>query len=174
MFNSGEKKTIAIVALVAMAVVAVVGSAVGVLVATGSSHKDDAYIQLAVGDELHTVAPARWCDVFVRQCTPGINQPQNPTPRVPVPVNSTVLLSVSESIAESPWNLTTLYSTPRGLVEEESPQFSNTTYTVILRSRPDRVLLGVTITAAAALDTNAAGTTNIARGLITADTAPAR
>ncbi|MGC5249105.1 DUF2771 family protein [Gordonia sp. DT219] len=171
MLNPGEKKAIAIIAIVAVVFVAVVGVTVGVLV-QGKSHKDDAYIQIAVGDELHQVEPARWCDVFVRDCTPPHDQPQRATPRVPVPVNSTVLLSVSQSIAESPWNLTTLYWTPQGIVEEESPKASDSTYTVALRSRPGRVLLGVTVTAASALSIDQDGSGNIARGLVTADTAP--
>lgn len=173
MVNPGEKKAIAIIAAVAVAFVVVVAAGVGILVAGNTGeHKDDAYIQLAVGGDLHTVQPARWCDVFVRECTPPRDQPQRTTPRVPIPLNSTALLSVSETVAKAPWNLTTLYWTPQGLVEDESPQASNTTYTVALRSRPDRVLLGVTITAASAVATNPDGSTDIARGIIAADTAP--
>ncbi|WLP89558.1 MULTISPECIES: DUF2771 family protein [Gordonia] len=170
--SSGEKKAVAIIALVAIVVVAVVGSAVGVLVATAHSDDEDgAYLHLAVGDQLHTVEPVRWCDVFLTECTPPPNQPQRETPHVPVPTGTSVLLSVPSVIASGPWSLTALYATPKGLYEDSRILQSGTTFTVKLESEPDRVLVGITVIVPSAV-VNADGTIDTARGALAVQTAP--
>ncbi|MEP9414923.1 DUF2771 family protein [Gordonia sp. VNQ95] len=172
MLNSGDKKAIAIILAVVVVFVAVVGTTVGILAATGTSHKDAAYLQLAVGDELHTVEPVKWCDVYLKECDPPLLSPQRETPHIPIPAGQTILLSVSDEIAKGPWNLTTLYWTPEGLAENESPFASGTTFTVPLRTEPQHILLGITITAASVVASDD-GTTSFARGVLTVDTSPA-
>ncbi|MGW0037760.1 DUF2771 family protein [Gordonia sp. NPDC003376] len=170
--NSGEKKAVAIIALVAIVFVAVVGSAVGVLVATDQSKDEDAvYLHLSVGDQLHTIEPVRWCDVFLTECSPPATQPQRETPHVPVPTGTSVLLSVPSEIASGPWNLIALYATPKGVYEDSRILQSGTTFTVKLDSQPDRVLIGVTVIVPSAV-VNADGTIDTARGQLTVQTAP--
>lgn len=167
MLSSGDKKALAIIAGVVVVFVAVVGTAVGVLAATSPSHKDSAYVQLAVGDKLITVQPLRWCDLYIRDCDPPTGK--RPTPHVPVDPDQTVLLSVSQEISDGPWNLTTLYNTPAGLLEVESPQPSGTTFSTALVSTPARALIGITITAASVVSAPD-GSTSVARGVLAIDT----
>ena len=172
MLSSGEKNAVATIATVALLFVAVVGTTVGVLVATSKSEEHKPYFQLAVGTSLHTVDPVRWCEIDLSKCDPPLNQKQSETPRVDVETGQSVLLSVSKDIAEAPWNLTTLYWTPKGLIEKEDPQASGETFSVTLHSRPNRILLGVTINVASVIS-SPDGTTTLARGVLAADTSPA-
>lgn len=148
MISSGEKKALSIIAIVVVLFVAVVGTSV-FLLTRNAAHDDQPYLHVAVGDELHTVDPRWWCDLMLTACDPEITAPRE-TATVPVPVGSTVMLTVSSEIAQGPWNLAAVYQTPRGLVEDEQPQGSDSTYTLTLRSVPDRVLIGFTVISASA------------------------
>ena len=148
MISSGEKKALSIIAIVVVLFVAVVGTSV-FLLTRDAAHDDEPYLHLAVGDELHTVDPRWWCDLMLTECDPEITAPRE-TVTVPVPVGSTIMLTVSSEIAQGPWNLAAVYQTPRGLVEDEQPQGSDSTHTLTLRSVPDRGLIGFTVIAASA------------------------
>lgn len=168
MLNSGEKKAVTIILVVAVVFVAVVGVTVGFLVAGTSSQKDEAYMHIAVGDELHTVQPTAWCTVLGENCVthPGVN-------RVPVPIGESAVVSVSHQIAEGPWGLVTQYARADGTVYNVDPipafQLSGHTYTVVLPSTPDRVLVNVEVQSLSAV---AQGDTINLRGLLSADTTP--
>ncbi|MFT4125344.1 MAG: DUF2771 family protein [Gordonia sp. (in: high G+C Gram-positive bacteria)] len=168
MLNPGDKKAIAILVLVAVVFVAVVGGTVATLVATGNSHREKGYAQLAVGDRLHRIEPAMWCTVYGGDCVtdPGIH-------RVPVPPGTSVVLSVSREIAEGPWGLVTQYAHADGTVIDDNPQphlqLSGETYTVVLPSRPDQVLVNIEIQP---LSVSVQGDEIALRGLLAVDTTP--
>lgn len=168
MISSGEKKALAIIAAVVVVFVGVVGGSVFALTRNVEPHQP--YLHMAVGDELHTIEPARWCDLRLTECEPALGTEQRPTPTVPVPVGDTVMLSVSGEIAEGPWNLAAVYWTPKGLVEDEQPQLPGETYTVTLKTAPEYVLLGLTVYPASGV--LAEGDEIVPRGVLTVQTAP--
>ena len=169
--RSGEKKALAIITAVAVLFVAVVGTAVFLLV-RDAPREHQPYLHVATDDGLHQIDTVRWCDLFLRGCDPPLDRPQRDTPHVPVPIGTTAVLSVSTSIGEGPWTLIALYSTPRGPYEDEKTYASGSRYTVILRSRPDSVLLGITVNLPSAI-INQDGTLGPARGVLAVDTKPA-
>ncbi|ATD69882.1 MULTISPECIES: DUF2771 family protein [Gordonia] len=169
MISSGEKKALAIIAIVVVAFVAVVGTSV-FLLTRNSTHDDKPYLHIAVGKNLYTVEPVRWCDLMLDECDPPLGTSQREAPRVPVAVGDTVMLSVSGDISQGPWNLAAVYWTPRGLVEDEQPQASGETYTVTLKTAPEYVLLGITVYPASARLTR--NDEIIPRGVLAAETAP--
>ncbi|MDL9948849.1 DUF2771 family protein [Gordonia sp. ABSL11-1] len=172
--NSGEKKALTVIAAVVVAFVVVVGGTVVFLTkdswSEDSTSHDDMYLQLAVGDRLIRVDPTRMCDVFLKNCEPEQLTDMR-IQRVPVPVGETVMLSVSQGIAEWPWNLVVQYLTPNGPDGTSVPMRSNSTYTTVLQSTPDRVLINVEVQVPSAVAD--AGTDNvIARGFLAANTTP--
>nr|WP_272918268.1 DUF2771 family protein [Gordonia sp. SID5947] len=127
-------------------------------------------MQLAVGDRLVRVDPTRMCDVFLKNCEPEkITDAQ--VQRVPVPVGESVMLSVSQDIAEWPWNLVIQYLTPEGLDGTSVPMRSNSTYTTVLHSTPDRILVNLEVQVPSAIS-DAENNNVIARGYLAADTSP--
>ncbi|MBD0863913.1 DUF2771 family protein [Gordonia sp. zg691] len=148
MISSGEKKALAIIAAVIVAFVAVVGTSV-FLLTRDATHDDQPYIHIAVGKELRTVEALWWCDLMLTECDPEITRPRA-TAEVPVEVGTTAMFTVSSEIADGPWNLAAVYLTPKGLIEDEQPQEAGKSYTLTLKSTPDRVLLGVTVLSASA------------------------
>ncbi|MEO9327070.1 DUF2771 family protein [Gordonia aurantiaca] len=170
MISSGEKKALSIIAAVVVVFVVVVGTSVFFL--TRDSDKEhEPYLHIAVGSDLYTVEPARWCDLFLERCSPEAGKPQRPTPRVPVPVGETILLTVSGEIAESPWRLQTVYWVPGlGIDEDEDKFTAGATYSVPLRSTAERILIGVTVVPPSGVFIGE----NVAygRGVLTADTSP--
>ncbi len=169
MISSGEKKALSIIAIVVVLFVAVVGTSV-FLLTRNAAHDDQPYLHVAVGDELHTVDPRWWCDLMLTVCDPEITAP-NETVTVPVPVGSTIMLTVSSEIAQGPWNLAAVYQTPRGIIEDEQQQGADDTFTLTLRSEPDRVLVGFTVISASARLTPADDV--LPRGELAVQTAPA-
>ncbi|AZG45596.1 DUF2771 family protein [Gordonia insulae] len=172
--NSAEKKTLAIIAAVILAFVVIVGGAVALLTKdtwSGDAADDDhAYLQLAVGDQLVRVEPTRMCDVLLKNCEPA-NVSDITVQRVPVPVGESVMLSVSEDIAKWPWNLVIQYLTPQGLDGTSVPMRSNSTYTTVLHSTRDRILVNIEVQVPSAIS-DAANNNVIARGYLAADTTP--
>lgn len=171
--NSGEKKALAIIAAVVVAFVVIVGGTVAVLTKdqwSGDSTEEQPYLQLAVGDRLVRVDPTRMCDVFLKNCEPK-RMADAQVQRVPVPVGESVMLSVSKDIAEWPWNLVIQYLTPEGLDGTSVPMRSNSTYTTVLHSTPDRILINVEVQVPSAI-ADAQNNNVIARGYLAADTSP--
>ena len=172
--NPGEKKALAIIAAVVVAFVVVVGGTVAFLTKDSwsddpTSH-DDMYLQMAVGDRLVRVEPTRMCDVFLKNCAPD-KLTDMTIERVPVPVGESVMLSVSQGIAEWPWNLVVQFLTPNGPDGTSVPMRSNSTYTTVLQSTPERILINVEVQVPSAISD--AGTDNvIARGFLAANTTP--
>ncbi|NED63515.1 DUF2771 family protein, partial [Streptomyces sp. SID10244] len=82
-----------------------------------------------------------------------------------------VMLSVSKDIAEWPWNLVIQYLTPEGLDGTSVPMRSNSTYTTVLHSTPDRILVNVEVQVPSAI-ADAENNNVIARGYLAADTSP--
>ncbi|MGV9711101.1 DUF2771 family protein [Gordonia sp. NPDC003424] len=172
----GEKKSLAIIAAIVVAFVVVVGATVAVLTKdtwSGDGHDDEpGYLQLAIGDRLVRVEPAKWCDVLVRSCDPP-GAELRPSPHEPIPVGQTTLLSVSEEIAQSPWVLYLLYADRSGKIINPEPegiaQRSGSTYTVALRSTPDRVLINVEVQPLSAVTE---GDDYVARGILSVNTTP--
>ena len=168
-FSTEEKKALTIITVVALVFVLAVGGTVAALT-VGKPHDDKPYLQLAIGDELVRVEPARWCDLFLRECDPA-DPAQVRIPKVPVPVGSTVLLSVSEGIADTPWRLVVQYLTPRGPEASEEIHRVGESYTQSLTSHPDAILINIEVqvlSAIAAPD----GSNAVARGYLAADTTP--
>lgn len=166
--SSGEKKTLAIIVAVAVAFVAVVGTSVFLLTRDSRGEEHPGYLQLSVGDQLHRIEPVKWCDAFLEECEPSGEQ--LPTPHAPVPVGQSVVMSVSGDIAEFSWNMKAVYWTPKGIVEDESTKESGTTYSQVLRSRPDSVLIGLSVYPPSVIkDQNG---DYYARGILTVDTSP--
>ncbi|MEE4025604.1 DUF2771 family protein [Gordonia sp. PKS22-38] len=170
--NSGEKKALAIIAAVAVAFVAVVGGSVAFLTKdswSGDSDSEHSYLHLAVGDRLVRVDPTRMCDVFLENC-----EPEDPADariaRVPVPIGESVVLSVSQDIAEWPWNLVVQYLTPNGPDGTVVPMRSNSTYTTVLHSTAERTLIAIEVQLPSVV--SAGDDTVSMRGFLAADTSP--
>ncbi|MDL9937787.1 DUF2771 family protein [Gordonia sp. ABSL1-1] len=147
--HNGEKKALTIIAVVAVVFVVVVASTTFLLV-RDEPREHPPYLHLAVGGELYKVEPRWYCDVLLRDCHPSPSEGGIPnarqTPRTPIPVGESTMLTVSSDIAEGPWKLNLLYSTPRGLTEVQRPLYkADSTYTIVLKSEPGRVLLGLTV-----------------------------
>ncbi|WP_238421132.1 DUF2771 family protein [Gordonia sp. 'Campus'] len=170
MISSGEKKALSIIAIVVVAFVAVVGTSV-YLLTRNAQHTDQPYLHIAVGDELHSVEPRWWCDLMLTECDPEITTPRE-TADIPVPVDTTIMVTVSSEIAQGPWNLAAVYQTPGGLVEDEQPQAPDSTYTLTLRSTPEKELIGFTVIAASARLSPADEV--LPRGELAVQTAPAQ
>ncbi|MFW0795944.1 DUF2771 family protein [Gordonia sp. CPCC 205515] len=173
--NSGEKKTLAIIAAIVVAFVVVVGATVAVLTKdtwSGDGHDDEGYLQLAIGDDLVRVEPAKWCDVLVRECDPP-GAELRPSPHEPIPAGESALMSVSQEIAESPWVLYLMYADRNGKIINPEPegiaQRSDSTYTQVLRSTPDRVLINVEVQPLSAVTE---GDDYVARGILSVNTTP--
>lgn len=167
--NSGEKKALTIIVVVAVVFALAVGGTVAALT-VGKPHDDKPYLQLAIGDRLVRVEPARWCDLFVQECDPA-NPDDVRVPKVSVPIGSTVLLSVSEGIAETPWRLITQYMTPRGPQTSEQLHRVGETYTQPLTSQPDAILINIEVQVLSAI-AQPDGSDAIARGYLAVDTTP--
>ncbi len=173
--NSGDKKAIAIIAAVVIAFVVIVGGAVAVLTrdqwsGDDNNNTEDLYLQLAVGDRLVRVEPTSMCDVFLKNCQPE-NDADIHVEKVPVPVGESVVLSVSKDIAKFPWNLVVQYLTPQGLDGTSEPMRSNTTYTTVLHSTPEQILVNIEVQVPSVV--SPAGEEGvIARGYLAADTTP--
>lgn len=173
--NSSEKKTLTIIAAVAVVFVVIVGVTVAVLTHGSHEEKDRPYLQLAIGDRLTRVDPAQMCDVFLKNCEPARVADVH-VPKIPVPVGDAVVLSVSNSIAEFPWKLVTQYWTPGGPVEDTEQYGSGTTYSEVLHSSPDRILINIEVQLPSVVpvsgvpDEDSADT--YARGYLAADTTP--
>ncbi|MGP3706174.1 DUF2771 family protein [Gordonia paraffinivorans] len=171
MISSGEKKALSIIAAVVVVFVVVVATSV-FLLTRNSDKEHEPYLHIAVGSDLYTVEPARWCDLFLEKCAPAADQPQRPTPRVPVPVGETILLTVSAEIAESPWRLQTVYWVPGAGIDEDEDKFdAGTTHSVPLRSTPEKILVGITVLPPSGVFIGDNVTYD--RGVLTADTSPA-
>ncbi|GAB17706.1 hypothetical protein GOEFS_037_00090 [Gordonia effusa NBRC 100432] len=170
-FTAAEKKTLAILAAIALLFGAiVVGGAASLAHNTESDHRP--YMQIAVGDELTRVYPIVWCDVLMRECDPPLRSKSTRTKsHVPVNVGQTALVSVSAEIADSPWALIAEYYTPRGITRDEPVYRSGTQYTVALHSTLDRTLINVEIQAPSAVNTDQGF---VVRGFLAADTTPKR
>ncbi|MDS1116071.1 DUF2771 family protein [Gordonia westfalica] len=171
MISSGEKKALSIIAIVVVVFVAVVGTSVFFLTRDDDKNHEP-YLHLAVGDQLHTIEPRWWCNLMLTSCDPEFTA-KRPTAKVPVPVGTTVMLTVSSEIADGLWNLLAVYRTPDNLADEV--EYKHTTpgerYSMTLESTPDRVLLGVTVVPASArLDQN---DELLPRGELAVETAPA-
>ncbi|GAB88717.1 DUF2771 family protein [Gordonia rhizosphera] len=176
--NSGDKKAIAIIAAVAIAFVVIVGGAVAILTrdqwsedGNNNNNTDDLYLQLAVGDRLVRVEPTRMCDVYLKNCEPK-NVADIHVQQVPVPVSESVMLSVSKNIAKEPWNLVVQYLTPWGLDGTSQPMRSNTTYTTVLHSTPERILVNIEVQLPSVVAVQGDDNGLFARGFLAADTAP--
>ncbi|MDY6807757.1 MAG: DUF2771 family protein [Actinomycetota bacterium] len=170
--SSADKKALTIIATVAVAFVVIVGGTVAVLTReawSGDGPDEEPYLHLAVGDRLVQVEPTRMCDVFLENC-----EPENPTDidvaRVPVPVGESMMLSVSQDIAEWPWNLVVQYLTPEGPDGTVVPMRSNSTYTTVLHSSPERILIAIEVQLPSVV--SAGDDTVSMRGYLAADTSP--
>lgn len=170
--RSGERKALVIIAVVAVAFVAIVGSAVAFLTDGFAGHDEDEHppkVSLAVGGTLTRIAPARWCTIDLTECTPDRLEDMT-VPRVPVEVGQSVVLSVPSSIAERPWNVVAEYLTPHGSTRDGGIRTSGSTFTMVLHSRPDYILTTIEIQLPS-IRVDADGVP-VARAIIAADTRP--
>ncbi|MFT3716009.1 MAG: DUF2771 family protein [Gordonia sp. (in: high G+C Gram-positive bacteria)] len=144
-----DRKALAVLAATAVAVVALIAGLTTVLVKT--VHHDD-LPQVSVAADGHGLRadPVFWCDLKLTECKPFDPRPLPEIPITPVgfPVatGSTLTLSVPEEVSAGPWSLVAQYSTPKGLQAVQWIHHSGTTFTQLLPSTPDRVLMGVEIT----------------------------
>lgn len=171
-FNSGEKKAVAIIAIVAVVFTGVVGGIVSALV-IGNHHDDRGYLHVAIDDELVTVRPTEWCDVLMQNCTADQNQALRGQ-RAPLPIGQSATLSVSEDISDHPWLLYLLYADRNGVIinPDPTPEYksSGSTFTVELPSRPDRVLVNIEVQPLSAVVVD--GQYQVARGVLALNTTP--
>lgn len=169
--SSATKRTLGIVGVLVLLYAAVIVGAAA-LVAANTDHNDRPYLQIAVGDQLHRVEPIYWCDVLMRECDPPMKSVVTRSKsRIPVTVGETALVSVSQQIATGPWRLVAEYYTPTGIVRDEPFFLSDSTYTVALHSTVERTLLTIEVQAPSAIETSDGV---VARGILAADTAPAK
>ena len=143
-----EKKTLAILAAGAVAMLAVIAVATTLLVR--GHHEELPRISLTADRHNVRAEPVFWCDVKLTDCKPFDPRPLPEIPidpvDFPVTAGKTLTLSVPQEVAEGPWALVAQYSTPRGLQATQWIHHSESTFTQVLKTSPDRVLMGVEIT----------------------------
>ena len=171
-FNSGEKKAVAIIAIVAVVFTGVVGGIVSALV-IGNHHDDRGYLHVAIDDELVTVRPTEWCDVLMQNCTADQDQALRGQ-HAPLPIGQSAMLSVSENISDHPWLLYLLYADRNGVIinPDPTPEYktSGSAFTLELPSRPDRVLVNIEVQPLSAVVVD--GQFQVARGVLALNTTP--
>lgn len=142
-----DKKHLAV--LTAMVVVAVAIVAVATTLLVRGTPESDPQVSVATGRSLERVEPTFWCDLDMTQCHPRALSIEEiaalPVTQFPVPAGGSLSLSVPSEIATAPWMLVAAYATPEGVQPVTWIHRSGTTYTQVLESTPDRVLLGVEI-----------------------------
>lgn len=164
--STGEKKFAIISAIVAVLFVAIVGGSVAALT-VGHESSDVPYLQVASGDKLVRVEPLKYCTIDLTSCEGSLD---DPSPRVPVAVGDSVMLSVSEELSVGPWNLIAVYLTENGLEGSATTFASESKRTVTLSSTKDRILAGVEIQQPSQIEVQDQGF--IQRGLWSVDTRP--
>lgn len=142
-----DKKGLAIAAAVIVAAVAIVAVATTLLV-RGQTEADPA-VSVAAGRSLEQVEPTFWCTLDMTECRPRALSVEEiaelPVTEFPVSSGERLTLSVPSQIATAPWMLTAAYATPEGVQPVTWIHQSGSTYTQVLESTADRVLLGVEI-----------------------------
>ncbi|GAC58774.1 hypothetical protein GOHSU_50_00020 [Gordonia hirsuta DSM 44140 = NBRC 16056] len=137
-----DKKALTWLAVAVAAAVAIVAVATTLLVRGHTA--EPPRISVGADRQLERIAPTFWCDLEMQDCRPRAMSSEElaqlPTQSFPVPIGSSLSLSVPTEIAESPWMLTALYAGPDGVQEVTWFHRSKTTYTQLLPSTPDRVL----------------------------------
>ena len=128
-FNSGEKKAVAIIAIVAVVFTGVVGGIMSALV-VGKHHDERGYLHVAIDDQLITVKPTEWCDVLMQNCTADQDQALRGQ-HAPLPIGQSAMLSVSENISDHPWLLYLLYADRNGVIinPDPTPEYKTVSYT---------------------------------------------
>ena len=171
-FNSGEKKAVAIIAIVAVVFTGVVGGIVSALV-VGKHHDERGYLHVAIDDQLITVKPTEWCDVLMQNCTADQDQALRGQ-HAPLPIGQSAMLSVSENISDHPWLLYLLYADRNGVIinPDPTPEYktSGSAFTLELPSRPDRVLVNIEVQPLSAVVVD--GQFQVARGVLALNTTP--
>lgn len=142
-----DKKHLA--ALTAVVVVAVAIIAVATTLLVRGQPEADPQVSVASGRSLEQVEPTFWCDLEMTECRPRALSVEEiatlPVTQFPVPTGGSLTLSVPSEIAAAPWMLVAAYGTPEGVQPVTWIHQSGTTYTQVLDSTPERVLLGVEI-----------------------------
>ncbi|GAA1456749.1 DUF2771 family protein [Williamsia maris] len=141
--KAGEKKFLAIATIVALVFVAVVGSAVALLV-INNDHDEVPYLQATTGTTLVHVEPTILCEIDLSNCKKGAEDTF--APRVPVPAGESIIVSLSSGIFDAPWALTLEFLTPKGF-EQQPPEFfaPDEKYSFTVRSTKERLLTNIEV-----------------------------
>lgn len=170
--SSGEKKTFAILAATALAFVVIVGGAVALLV-RGSETSHEGYLQVAIDRELVRVEPTTWCDLMMAECRTPADGEEPDFQHAPVPIGTSVMMSVSPDIADYPWVLYTMYADADGNIIDGGPSetlyVSGETNSLVLTSSPDRVLVNIEVQPLSAVSDD---DTTMVRGILALQTTP--
>ncbi|MCX6467854.1 MAG: DUF2771 family protein [Corynebacteriales bacterium] len=140
--SSGEKKFVAIIAIIGVVFVAVVAG--GVFALTSGHEEEAPYLQATTGKTLVKVQPTILCDIDLSNCRKGAEGTF--ARELPVPVGEQAIISVSQGIADAPWALTIEYLTPKGF-EQEPPVFyaPNERFTFTVSSTKDKIVSNVEV-----------------------------
>lgn len=174
----GDKKALTIIGAVVIAAVVIIAGATTLLVR--GHEKPVPTLSFQAGDDLSRVEPSFWCSPKMDACV-GVPS-NNGDVRVvdhPVPIGSEAMLSVPTEVSSSPWTLLAEYATPRGLVRAQWIHLPDTKYTQVLKSTPNRVLIGVEVSVISAVQVpmpgqpaNAEGGDLLLRGVYSIRTLP--
>ncbi|MBM7367493.1 DUF2771 family protein [Gordonia hydrophobica] len=178
MLQPGDKKALTIIGAVVVAALVIIAGATALLVR--GHEKPVPALSFQAGDHLSRVEPSFWCSAKMDECTGVVSNTGNV--RVvdhPVPVGSTAMLSVPAEVSGSPWTLLAEYATPRGLLRVQWVHLPDTKYTQVLKSTPNRVLIGAEVSVISAVQVpipgqpaNAEGGDLLLRGVYSIRTLP--
>ncbi|GAA2366318.1 MULTISPECIES: DUF2771 family protein [Gordonia] len=150
MLQPGDKKALAIIGAVVVAALVIIAGATTLLVR--GHEKPLPTISFQAGDHLTRAEPSYWCSVKMDDCrlVDRNGKFKLRTYDHPVAIGERVTLSVPKEISDGPWTLIAEYATPRGIARVMWLHLPGTTFTQILHSEPDRVLMGVEVSSISA------------------------
>ena len=153
MLQPGDKKALAIIGAVVVAMLVVVAGATALLVR--GHEKPFPELSFQAGDSLTRVETPRWCTAKMDECRGAPLRPSaDPAQKVeypsetfdhPVPIGSKATLSVPGEIAGAPWSVIAQFATPKGVQTVQWLHLPDTMHTQVFESTPDRVLIGIEV-----------------------------
>ncbi|ALG83798.1 DUF2771 family protein [Gordonia phthalatica] len=159
MLQPGDKKALAIIGAVVVAALVIIAGATALLVR--GHEKPLPTVALTAEDGLAQVEPSFWCSEKLTDCRNlQLNADGTPVIRTvdhPVRIGDETWVSVPEEISSSPWALLAEFATPRGLERVQWIHLPDEKSTQVLKSTPDRVLIGIEVSVVSAVQLPAPG-----------------
>ncbi|MGB3301973.1 DUF2771 family protein [Gordonia sp. (in: high G+C Gram-positive bacteria)] len=151
MLQPGDKKALAILGAVIVAALVIIAGATTLLVR--GHEKPLPTVAFQAGDDLTQASTPLWCSATMTDCKfARANGDVSPiVADHAVAIGDQAVISVPKEVADGPWALIAEYATKQGIQRVQYLHMPNEMFTQVLRSEPDRVLLGIEVSAISAV-----------------------